>query len=394
MNARWLVRGGFIHKEMAGVYSFLPLGLRVIEKIAGVIREEMDAIGGQEILLPVLHPKENWQQTKRWETLDVLFKFKGRDGREMALGPTHEEVIVPLAKKFISSYQDLPVSLYQIQTKFRDEPRAKSGLLRGREFLMKDLYSFHADEADFQKYYEKAKKSYRAIFKRLGLSAILVEASGGTFSQFSHEFQVLSDAGEDIVFHCASCDFAQNREIFKGSEGAPCPRCKKAIHSSRGIEVGNIFPLGSGFSQPFGLTYRNREGRDASVVMGCYGIGLGRAMGAIVETHRDEAGIIWPEAVAPCSAHLIALLGKNGAAIRRRAEKLYAEWQRAGIEVLYDDRDASAGEKLAEADIVGIPYRVVVSEKTGSKIEIKRRDKKNTQLVNPSAFVKHFLMVQ
>lgn len=388
LNARWLIRAGFVSKEMAGVYSFLPLGLRVVEKIAGVIREEMAKIGGEEVLLSVLHPKENWQETKRWDTLDVLFKLKGRDGREMALGPTHEEVIVPLAKKFISSYQDLPVYLYQIQTKFRDEPRAKSGLLRGREFLMKDLYSFHADEADLGKYYEKVKKSYGAIFRRLDLSAIIVKASGGTFSEFSHEFQVLSGAGEDTIFHCPSGDFAQNREIFKGEAGSACPNCGKPVKSSRGIEVGNIFPLGTGFSDPFHLTYRGRDGKEKLVVMGCYGIGLGRLMGAIVETHHDEAGIIWPETVSPYRVHLLALRGKAGKGVVKAAEALYAKWREAGVSVLYDDRDASPGEKLTEADILGIPYRAVVSEKTGGKIEIKRRHEKAATLIDPRAFIK------
>lgn len=385
-NARWLIRAGYVDKVMAGVYSFLPLGLRVIKKIEGIIREEMNALGGQELHLPVLHPKENWQITKRWDTLDVLFKLKGHGDKDFALGPTHEEVIVPLAKRFINSYQDLPVALYQIQTKFRNEPRAKSGILRGREFLMKDLYSFHAEEKDLDAFYDRAKKSYENIFSRTGLDALLVEASGGTFSEFSHEFQVIHESGEDTIFHCP-CGFAQNREIFKGETGFPCPRCGKPVLSSRATEVGNIFRLGTGFSDPFQLTYRDSEGNEKPVIMGCYGIGVGRLMGTIVEVHHDEKGIMWPSSVAPYAVHLLAFSGKTSDAVAKLGEKLYTDWLKRGWEVLYDDREVSPGEKLAESDIMGIPWRVIVSEKAGVDIEVKRRGETTAKRVSPREFL-------
>ena len=254
INAKLLIRAGFVDKVMAGVYSFLPLGFRVLKKIENIIREEMNAAGGQEIIMPVLHPKEVWEKTGRWSGFDALYKVKGKDGREMALGPTHEEIIVPLAKKFINSYKDLPAYLYQIQIKFRDETRVKSGLLRGREFLMKDLYSFHSSQEDLDNYYEKMKKVYQRVFKRCGLNTIITEASGGTFSKYSHEFQVLSEAGEDTIYWCEKCGWAQNREIFGG--GSKCPKCGAKLKIGRAIEVGNIFKLGTKYSEPFDLKFK------------------------------------------------------------------------------------------------------------------------------------------
>lgn len=389
VNAQLLTRAGYVDKVMAGVYSLLPLGIKVIAKIAGIIREEINAVGGQEVSLPVLHPKENWEITGRWQKLDVLFKIKSREGKEMALGPTHEEIIVPLAKKFISSYQDLPVALYQIQTKFRDEERAKSGLLRGREFLMKDLYSFHADRDDLEKYYEQVKGAYQKIFKRLDLDALVVEASGGTFSKLSHEFQVITSAGEDVIFHCG-CGFARNKEIFEGAAGSECPNCGKPVREDKAVEIGNIFNLGTKFSESFSLNYRDNGGNERPVIMGCYGIGLSRLMGTIVETHYDERGIRWPQSVAPYIIHLVALGGKKSAAVAKVAEKLYALWQKSGLLVLYDDRDLSAGEKLGDADLIGLPYRVVVSERTGAKVELKQRDQEAVKLVSASEIMKQF----
>jgi len=275
-NAQILVRAGFVEKVMAGVYAFLPLGMRVLRHIEQIIREEMDACGAQELLMPVLGPKDQWQKTGRWDSLDVLFKLVSRDKKEYALGPTHEEIIVPIAQKCIGSYKDLPIGLYQIQTKFRDEPRAKSGLLRGREFLMKDMYSFHADEKDLEIYYAKMLTVYANVFTRLGLDARLVEASGGTFSKYSHEFQVLTSAGEDTIVYCSSCSFAQNREINESKEGDLCPSCGASLHVGFGCEVGNVFQLKTKYSTPFGLTYADVHGEKKEVYMGCYGIGISR----------------------------------------------------------------------------------------------------------------------
>ncbi|MBI2033767.1 MAG: hypothetical protein HYT13_01575 [Candidatus Liptonbacteria bacterium] len=381
INAKLLTRAGFVEKVSAGVYSFLPLGLRVMRKIETIIREEMNALGGMEILMPALHPKENWETTGRWKTFDVLYKIKSREGKEFALGPTHEEIVVPLVAKFVNSYKDLPVYLYQIQDKFRDELRAKSGLLRGREFLMKDLYSFHTSEGDLDSFYEKMKKVYTKLFSRAGLKTRIVKSSGGTFSKYSHEFQVLTPVGEDAVFYCEKCDFAENKEIAEVKEGDKCPNCAGKIRVSQGIEVGNIFKLGTKFSKDFELLYKDEKGKENHISIGCYGIGLSRLMGAIVEIFHDEQGIIWPETVAPFAAHLIEL-GEG------KSKKLYHDLQKAGIDVLYDDRNISHGEKLTEADLIGIPLRLVQSEKTGAKIEVKRRDEKDSKLMTVSQVIK------
>ncbi len=377
LNAQLLIRAGFIQKVMAGVYTFLPLGLRVITNIEKIIRREMNAIGGQEVLLPALHPQELWEQTKRWNEVDVLFKVPSRHGGEYALGPTHEEIVVPTAAAFLSSYRDLPFAMYQIQTKFRDEARAKSGILRGREFRMKDLYSFHANQQDLERYYEEAGGAYAKVFSALSLDALKVEASGGSFSKYSHEYQVLDEAGEDVIYHCQECGFAKNKEIVSEAlqkqevgSTATCPECGKTLTVSAGIEVGNTFQLNTKFSEPFNLTYTDADGQQKIVYMGCYGIGVSRLMGVLVEKFHDEKGILWPQDVAPFRVHLIELKPEL-------AKPVYEALQNAGVEVLYDDRDTSAGEKFATADLIGIPYRFVVSEKTAGGIEIKKRTEAN-----------------
>ena len=306
INARLLTKAGFIQKLGAGIYSFLPLGFLVLKKIENIIREEMNAIGGQELLMPALHPKEIWEETGRWQTADYLYKLKDRQDKYFALGATHEEVITDIVRKYISSYKDLPLYLYQIQVKFRDELRAKSGLLRAKEFIMKDLYSFHADEEDRKQYYETIKKAYLKIFKRCGLDAIVAEASGGIFSkEFSHEFQVPTSAGEDIIYFCPTGDFSQNKEIAERKTGDKCPKCGKPIEEAKTIEVGNIFALGTKYSEPMKAHFVDKNGSKKPIIMGCYGIGLGRVMGAAVEVHHDEKGIIWPEEIAPFKAHLV-----------------------------------------------------------------------------------------
>ena len=379
-----LTRAGFVDQLMAGVYSFLPLGFLVLKNIENIVRKNMLESGGQEILMPVLQPKENWVKTGRWSNLEILFKVKGGGDKEYALGPTHEEVVSPLAKKNIFSYRDLPFSVFQIQTKFRDELRAKSGLLRTREFVMKDMYSFHATQEDLDKYYDKITKAYFNIFKELGIKnkTYLTLASGGTFSKYSHEFQMVTDAGEDTIFICNKCKTAINKEIKE--ENPVCPKCSSdSFEEKKAVEVGNIFKLGTKYSLPFELKFKDKDGSEKPVIMGCYGIGIGRAMGAVVEANHDERGIMWPKELAPFAAHLIELKSDKKT-VKTTAQKIYQDLQKQGIKVLYDDRDdKSAGEKFAESDLIGIPYRIVVSEKTLAKnsVELKERNKAAFKLV-------------
>ncbi len=387
-NARLLLRGGYINKEMAGVYSFLPLGLRVIRKIENVIREEMkNSLGAQEIVMPALHPLSNYKKTGR-EKIDVLFHTKLNSGGDLVLGQSHEEIVVPLFKKFVSSYKDLPCGIFQIQTKFRNELRAKSGILRGREFLMKDLYSFHENENSLHEYYERVKEVYLRIYKRLGIGekTYITLASGGTFSKYSHEFQTITNSGEDDIYLCKDCKIAINKEIIETTKR--CPKCKKDIsdlEEKKAIEVGNIFPLYTRFSKPFGLTYKDKEGKENLVVMGCYGIGISRVMGAVVEVLSDERGIVWPKNIAPFSVHLLSLNAD------KEAEKLYNLFLQEGIDILFDDREKRPGEKLIESDLLGIPLRIVVSGKTLEKdsVEIKKREKEEEEFVKINEVIKY-----
>ncbi|KKW07307.1 MAG: Proline-tRNA ligase [Parcubacteria group bacterium GW2011_GWA2_49_16] len=363
-NAKLLIRAGFVDKLQAGVYTYLPLCLRVLKKIENIIREEMNRAGGQEILMPALQPKELWQTTGRWDAMDDLYKVTDSSGRENALGATHEEIVVPLVKQFVSSYRDLPFAVYQIQNKFRMELRAKSGILRGREFIMKDLYSFHRDEADLARYYEIMKDTYARVFKRAGIGekTYLTFASGGSFAKYSHEFQTVTPAGEDTIYVCDACRVAVNKEII--AEQSTCPSCgNKDLHAETAIEVGNIFELKTRFSEPFNLTYKDEEGKEQAVIMGCYGIGLGRVLGTVVEVLGDDKGLVWPREIAPFVVHLVEIPSANQG-VRTAAERLYRELDAQGVEVLWDDRDLRAGEKFSESDLLGIPLRVVVSEKT------------------------------
>jgi len=372
INAQLLIRGGFIDKLMAGVYSYLPLGVRVLNNIKRIVREEMDKVG-DEVLMPALQPKSLWDETGRWDEIrDILFQFKGRGGADLCLAPTHEENIVDIARKRVNSYKDLPFALYQIQDKFRNEPRAKNGLLRGREFAMKDLYSFHTDIDDLQTYYEKVKKAYAQMYDRLGMPAIPVEASGGSFSkEYSHEFQTLTPSGEDTIFHC-SCGWAQNKEVAKCKKGDKCTACGDGvIMMSKGIEVGNIFKLNQKYSETMNLLFTGADGKQDNVYMGCYGFGVSRAMGAIVEISHDKDGIIWPKNVAPFQVHLLSL--GNDKDVLATAVDVYKQLKKNNIDVLYDDRDESVGVKLKEADLIGIPIRLVVSNKTNGLIEYKER---------------------
>ncbi|KKW40082.1 MAG: Proline-tRNA ligase [Parcubacteria group bacterium GW2011_GWA1_54_9] len=361
-NAQLLVRAGYIHKEIAGVYSYLPLGLRTLNKIVQIIREEMNALGSQEVLLSSLQNPELWKKTDRWEQ-DVWFKTSLNVGGELGLGWTQEETITHIASQHVNSYRDLPFSAYQIQTKFRNEERAKSGIMRGREFLMKDLYSFHIDQKDLDVFYERATDAYRKVFQRAGIGnkTFITFASGGAFSKYSHEFQTLCENGEDTIYVSRERNMAINKEVLNDEVLADLKVSRDSLEEAQAAEVGNIFKLGTRFSEPLGLSYKDAQGKSAPVVMGCYGIGPTRLMGAIVEALADEKGLVWPESVAPFSVHLVSL-GRGNDDISKTADVLYADMTKAGIEVLYDDRDARAGEKFAESDLLGIPKRIVVGK--------------------------------
>lgn len=385
-NAQMLIRAGFVDKVAAGVYSFLPLGLRVLNNIREIISQEMEAVGGQEISMTAFASKEMWQATGRFDTMDVLFKLAGSDQKEYVLNPTHEEVVTPLVSKFVNSYKDLPFSVFQIQTKFRNEKRAKAGLMRGREFLMKDLYSFHTSQEDLDNYYEKVLAAYTRIFERVGLGDLtyMTYASGGTFSKYSHEFQTLTDAGEDIIYTCLKCKMAVNKEIIEDQN--TCPKCGNSdLIQEKAVEVGNIFKLGTKYSEPFDLSYMDASGEKKLVIMGCYGIGLSRVMGTIVEVCHDDRGIIWPETVAPFKIHLISL-NQN-----EKAEEIYQELKTSGFEVLFDDRDKGAGEKFADADLIGCPIRLVLSTKTleNGSIEIKYRKETESKNIPLADLIKN-----
>lgn len=390
VNHKLLTQAGFVDQLMAGVYSYLPLGLRVLRKIENVVREEMDIVGGQEVLMPVLHPKNIWETTGGWDNIDVLFKIKSQTGKDYALGQSEEEVVTPLVLSRVNSYKDLPVAVYQIHWKFRDELRAKSGILRGREFFMKDMYSFHENQEDFLKFYERVKQSYLKIYKRLGLVAKVTEASGGAFSKkISYEFMVLTDAGEDEILYCPHCDFCVNTEIAEVKVEELCHRCGKGkLQQGTASEVGNVFDLGTKYGKDFNLEFLDKEGKKQLAVMGCYGIGISRAMGVIVEKFHDDKGIVWPESVAPFKVHLVGL-DLDDEKIKAEVESVYKRLQADGIEVLYDDRtDVSAGQKFADADLIGIPYRVVISKRTEGKLEIKKRAEKDTQFMSYEDFAK------
>jgi prolyl-tRNA synthetase len=385
-NAKYLVQAGFIDQLAAGIYTFLPLGLKVLHKINHIIREELNEIGGQEILMPALHPIDIWKTTGRDQTCkDTLYWTKGHGDKDFVLGMSHEEVVTPLAKKFFNSYKDLPLAVYQIQNKFRNEPRAKSGILRGREFGMKDMYSFHASEEDLDLYYEEVKKAYLRIYERCGVEAYVVQASGGSFTdKYSHEFQVLSDAGEDKIHISKKHHVAFNSEIMKA--GQTEYEGDKLVEA-KGIEAGNIFKLGTKFSEDFGAYFVDQQDNKRPAVMGCYGIGNTRLVGTIVEASHDEKGIIWPKNVAPFQVHLISLGAKEN--LISSAGDLYNKLKMEGFEVLYDDRDERAGKKFNDADLIGIPVRLVISERTleEGQVEWKERSSADAKMVKITSLI-------
>lgn len=390
-NAQLLIRAGFIHKEMAGVYSFLPLGLRVLKNIESIIREEMNKIGGQEVSLTALQSRELWEKTGRWndEVVDIWFKTKLKNDTLLGLATTHEEPLTSLMAEYVSSYRDLPSSIYQFQTKFRNELRSKSGILRGREFLMKDLYSFSKTKEEHENFYEQVKVAYINIFERTGLGdkTYLTFASGGSFSKYSHEFQTLTEAGEDTIYLDLSKKIAVNKEVLSDDVLAENGLSKKDLVEKKATEVGNIFTLGTRFSDALGLTYKTETGENKAVFMGSYGIGLSRLMGTVAEVLSDEKGLVWPDTISPFDLHLVEI-GSGKPEVSQRAKKLYAELSKK-YEVLYDDRDMRPGEKFADADLIGIPWQAILSERnfTDRTVEIKKRKTGQTEIVDESVFL-------
>jgi len=391
-NAQLLIRAGFIHKEMAGVYSYLPLGFRVLNKIIAIIREEMNAIGGIEMMMAELQPSELYKKTNRWDdsVVDVWFKTKLSGGEEIGLAFTHDEMLTNILREHVSSYRDLPKYIYHFQTKFRNELRAKSGIMRGREFLMKDLYSFTVSQEELDAFYEECKEAYMRVFERCGIGdkTFFTFASGGTFSKYSHEFQTVSEAGEDIVYVHEGKKMAVNKEVLTDEVLNDIGLSRGDLVEKKSIEVGNIFKQGTRFPDAAGLTYLDKEGEQKSIYMGGYGIGITRLMGTIVELLSDDKGIIWPKEVAPFAVHLVRLGEKAETATF--ADELYAELRKKGIEVLYDDRDLRPGEKFADSDLIGIPVRFVISDKTVAegKVEVKYRTSSDSKLLSYEETIK------
>jgi len=385
-NAQLLIRAGYIHKEMAGVYTFLPLGLQVLENINTIIREEMNAIGGQELKLTTLQDPEIWKATDRWddEKVDVWFKTELKSGAKLGLGPTHEEPLVRAVKPFVSSYKDLPFLAYQIQTKFRNETRAKSGVMRGREFLMKDLYSFARTEAEHDELYEKIKQAYVKVYDRLGIGdkTFLTFASGGMFSKYSHEFQTVCEAGEDTIYLDRKKGIAVNEEVNNSEVLENLDLKADDLEEVKAAEVGNIFTLKDKFSKPLELNFTDEEGKTQPVLMGCYGIGPSRLVGVMTELLADDKGLVWPANIAPYDVYLIVLGAEDE--VTKAADEVYEALSKKNVRVLYDDRDERAGEKFADADLLGIPHRVVVSAKTvkEDKIEYKARTEDESKLIS------------
>ncbi len=388
-NAQLLIRAGYVYKVMAGVYAYTPLGLRVLENIKQIVREEMNVLDGQELIMTNLQRRDTWEVTGRWsdEAVDVWFKTKLQDGVELGLAWSHEEAIMEMMQQYVSSYKDLPVSVYQFQTKLRNELRAKSGIMRGREFVMKDMYSLHASEADMDQYYDKVIEAYKKIYTRLGIGAetFVTFASGGAFTKFSHEFQTLCVAGEDTLYVNDDRTVAVNEEVLDDAT-TELHVDKATLSPVTSAEVGNIFKFGTEKSDKMRISFKDAEGKQQPIYLASYGIGITRVMGVIVEKFADDKGIVWPESVAPFRVHLISL-GADEA-----AEKLYQELMAAGIETLFDDRDASAGEKFSDADLMGMPYRITLGKRSLERgvVEVKKRTFDDMEEVKLENVVAHF----
>ncbi len=396
-NAQLLIQAGYVHKEMAGVYAYLPLGREVLNNISQIVREEMNAVGGQEVIMTVLQPKDIWEKTDRWDDskVDNWFKTKLSNGTELGVGLTHEEPVVDVLKSYVSSHKDLPLKIYQIQSKFRNELRAKSGVMRGREFLMKDLYTFSRDQKEHDEQYEQMAAVYMRVYDRLGIGDITYRtfASGGIFSKFSDEFQTLSHVGEDTIYLHRDRRLAINKEVFTDEVLSELKIEKSELTEERAVEVGNIFPLGTKYTDALDLKYINESGERQSIIMGCYGIGVSRLVGVLAEHFADERGLAWPEAVAPAPVHLVSLANED-AEVAEAADRLYESFKDAQIGVIYDDRELRAGEKFADADLLGMPHRVVISKKTlgmdRPSVEIKRRTDKKTEIIEIKNIINKF----
>lgn len=386
-----MLRAGYIRRLASGIYSYLPLALRTVRKIERIVRDEMEAAGAAELLMPTVLPAELWKETGRWDVYGKeLLRFRDRHERGFCMGPTHEEVITDIVRKEITSWRQLPKNLFQIQTKFRDEIRPRFGLMRGREFIMKDSYSFDLTKEASLATYKKMVDAYCRIFSRCGLKFRAVEAATGAIGgSYSHEFQVLADSGEDLILSCNACDYAANIELAelpdgsvptgekKASVGSRCPRCKKGEYQSfRGIEVGQVFYLGTKYSKAMAAVYKNEAGEDREMEMGCYGIGIGRTAAAAIEQNHDDKGIIWPPAIAPYSIHLLPLQWAEET-VRSRAEAFYSELKQAGFEVLLDDRPDRAGVKFNDADLIGLPWQLVVGTKGIEKGEVEVKERRS-----------------
>lgn len=384
-NAQLLIRAGYIYKVMAGVYAYTPLGLRVVENIKTIVREEMNAINGQELIMSNLQPKSTWETTGRWDddVVDVWFKTKLKDDTEIGLAWSHEEAIMEMMQQFIHSYKDLPTSVYQFQTKLRNELRAKSGIMRGREFLMKDMYSLHASQEDMDQYYDQAIKAYKRCYDRFGIgdTTYVTFAAGGAFTKYSHEFQTICDAGEDVLYINEDRSVAVNEEVLDDAT-KELGIDKATLKSVKSAEVGNIFKFGTEKSEQMAIKFTDKEGKQQPIYLASYGIGITRVMGVIAEKFSDDKGLVWPEAIAPAKVYLARLSDSDE--LVKKADELYDRLQSASVEVLYDDRDVRAGQKFADADLLGIPYRVVMSEKTllANKYELKKRQSSDSQQVD------------
>lgn len=392
-NAQLLIQAGYIHKEMAGVYAYLPLGKRVLDNIADIVREEMNAIGGQEVQMTVLQPRDIFEKTDRWDDkkVDNWFKTKLVNGSELGMGLTHEEPIVDALKDYVSSYKDLPIYVYQIQSKFRNELRAKSGLLRGREFTMKDMYSLARTQEEHSELYEKAAKAYKKVYDRLGIGDITYRtyADGGIFTEkFSDEYQTISPVGEDTIYVHEAKKVAVNKEILTDENLTKLGLRRDELVEKRGVEVGNIFPLETKYTDALDVYYTDEEGKQQQIIMGCYGIGVSRLMGILAEHFSDDKGLVWPESIAPARV-IICRLGDEKDVIAA-ADDLYEELQKQGIETLYDDRDMRPGEKFADADLLGVPHRVVISAKTlaSDVLEYKSRTEAQAQMLSKAELLK------
>lgn len=391
-NAQLLIRAGFIHKEMAGVYAYLPLGLRVLENIKKIVREEMNRVSGQELMMTTLQPKDIWEKTDRWDDkkVDNWFKTSLKNGTELGVGLTHEEPIVDAVGEYINSYKDLPILVYQIQNKFRNELRAKSGLLRGREFVMKDMYSFARSQEEHEAIYEQVADAYHKVYARLGLGDITYRtyADGGIFTErFSDEFQTLSEMGEDTVYVSEAKKIAVNKEVYTDENLAKIGLTKDELVERKGVEVGNIFPLETKYTEALGVRFKDNTGIDQPIIMGCYGIGVSRLVGVIAEHFADDKGLVWPESISPFKIHLIQL-----GSVADQAAALYEKLQSQGIEVLLDDRDMGAGAKFADADLIGIPYRVLISDKSLEKggVEFKKRNEVEARIMTEDELLNYF----